>query len=165
MGDTLAMKVWNTLNNFIYNTSELSTQPAHLLWTEASVWVFRIPERNGRHVIFVLHKSLTEVLGLFCYHPSGLFQACSEGGEVHVCGCVCAGPRQSVFVYPQCNIHDEFCCNLSVFREAAKQKQRQWEIGKSTLTWHLHMPFNGPGALPSPVRVSQTLWGQQIINI
>lgn len=61
--------------------------------------------------------------------------------------------RVCVDAHLRCNIHDEFCCNLSVFREAAKQKQRARESGKSALTWHLHMPFSATGVPPGPLRV------------
>lgn len=77
--------------------------------------------------MLILHKSLTEVLGLFCCHPTGRSRMRADvRARARVCVCVDVRPR--------CNIHDEFCCNLSVFQEAAKQKQRERESGKSALT-------------------------------
>lgn len=73
--------------------------------------------------MLVLHKSLTELLGLFCYYPSGLFQAHSEGGA-HICGRVCG----SVFTRARMCTHNAiFMTNSAatcLFSERLRNKNK-----------------------------------------
>ncbi len=151
--DTAAIKVWNALAKsrkhpenimqFIYNTSGLHRGERTRLQDSS--------ESDGRHVMLIWHKSLTEVLGLFCCHPLGRPRM-----RANVFVLMCA--RDAIFM-----TNSAATCLFSERRLNRNKESGEWEINSAHLTSayaiQSRLPFSQPTA------TSQTLWGQQIINI